>query len=957
MQWAIPADLGLWQAALAVVPLAIMCGVICRMLPLRAATRHSLWVATLAALVLPLILPSAPRLTMPDWSSTATSSAVPAKELAADSAGSVSAREKSTDFPIVAVQPTPTSTMAPLVSSRTAKPRSNKHRDSAPSDMGVRAFEKLGIPSSASPASGTNYNRHEHSSGESAATQTVLSNCGDKECENPPFSAEKPESTNPAPTQTIRSVDAGELTPIANGTREAVHADAKDATSIQREAWLLAWRATAATWFVAWIETARWARDGLARVPVIPTELWLGGIATVFVLHSIRIVRFRRRLRRAVPAPDTIVRSVEDVARSLGISRAPRTLMLNERISPLIWCGRRPTLILPVGLWMQLDKHGRKAILTHELAHLQRLDHWVCWLEQLVTLLYWWHPVVWWIRKRIHEEADLSCDAWVTWLMPQGRRAYAEALLRTKQFVSANGADLPAGGMAAASGRAREFARRLTMVMTQSARPRPSIMGIVLAGVIATASWLGAPAWSCPPQDELAKECNEKKTEGAAVSAITGTGTSVGVTESDSIGTVAAPKAGVTTTDRLGVRFHAPGNVHVTQPLAHVLLSQAQPMIALAHGGDENEERLAKLEAELKRLSEQLAELRSLPRGRGGSTTPAPFMPMQPTPPTPPAQPTPRTWMRAPADGPDVVRGYELPDGKLDALFELMARSDVPPRVSRNGNQIQLHASERDQEIFRQFIELIHPSGQTRSVPGAENGGAFSAPPARGRRSMRSSNAQSPQAWREIVARMQHDTQPQDAAREILAQAELWQQAAKAGSQEAREKMQSIAQRLQAIAESRQSELQNYSEMAENINQQAEQFVEQAEAMMEQANAKQAESSDKSMEEHARALEKAARELEAKARELEKEARRWEAKARKAEREVDQTTSQVDELNSMIESFDEDSDSDELPDAEPAPEAEGTLPPVEAPTPVETPASESAAPAAPVPANPGPRVY
>ncbi|MBL8877475.1 MAG: hypothetical protein JNG88_00010 [Phycisphaerales bacterium] len=727
-----------------------------------------------------------------------------------------------------------------------------------------------------------------------------------------------------APAATTEAPPTAEATapePIsAPATGDGHMAHKVIAPSLTRDAWLLAWRATAATWFLSWIEAFRWARDGLARLPVVPTEIWLSGIALLALIQFSRVARFRRRLRRAIAAPDTIARSVEDVTRALGLRRAPRTLMLDERISPLIWCGRRPTLILPLGLWSQLDKHGRKAILTHELAHLQRLDHWVCWLEQAVTLVYWWHPLVWWIRKRIHEEADLSCDAWVTWLMPQGRRAYAEALLRTKQFVSVSKADLPAGGMAAASGKAREFARRLTMVMTHSARPRPSVLGLLLSAGIATAGWLGAPAWSCPPEEaELSKAAAER---GAIEATVAGDG-QVQISEQLSKAKVVAPRSGPIKTDRLGVRFHAPTlstNPFVQGQSRHAVA----PLLALAAGGGDDDDRLARLEAELKRLSEQLERLNHDRHGVQGQTAPVPGQPaMPPTPPTPPSPPSattpapgaPRARMRAPQPGgPEVIRGYELPPEKLEALWQLMSRDDVPPRVSMNGNQIQLHADEHHQEMFRQFIEMIHPDGQQRRAPEARGQGASrggrGAGAAGGRRSMR---APDEKAWRELVAGWQNDGQPQAAAREMLANAELWRAAAAAGSDAAREKALVAADRLRALAQLRQGELANYEQLAETMGVQAEQFVDQARAMMEQALTQDASQNGAAMQERARALEQAARELEAKARQFEAEARQWEEKARAAEREADEADEQMDELNSMLESFDEMDDA-EAPD-------------------------------------------
>ena len=126
-------------------------------------------------------------------------------------------------------------------------------------------------------------------------------------------------------------------------------------------------------------------------------------------------------------------------------------------------------------------------------------------------MLYWWNPLVWWVRRRLHLEAEFSCDAWVTWLLPRDRRAYAQALLMTKQFVGQNRSSMPAVGIGVTTGRAERFGRRITMVMTQQKRPRLSVSGITLALVLATVGWIAVPARSSPPAADQGKDASSVK--------------------------------------------------------------------------------------------------------------------------------------------------------------------------------------------------------------------------------------------------------------------------------------------------------------------------------------------------------------------------------------------------------------------------------------------------------------
>ena len=137
----------------------------------------------------------------------------------------------------------------------------------------------------------------------------------------------------------------------------------------------------------AWVSGLAAVRDGLGRLPAVPAEFWLGGVAIVALWYGLHVWLFRRRLRHAEPAPRPVMREVTFIAKRVGLARPPQTWMTDQDLSPLIWCGRRTRLILPTRLWSQLDRRGRRAILTHELAHLRRRDHWVRHAELVVSAM------------------------------------------------------------------------------------------------------------------------------------------------------------------------------------------------------------------------------------------------------------------------------------------------------------------------------------------------------------------------------------------------------------------------------------------------------------------------------------------------------------------------------------------------------------------------------------------
>jgi hypothetical protein len=56
-----------------------------------------------------------------------------------------------------------------------------------------------------------------------------------------------------------------------------------------------------------------------------------------------------------------------------------------------------------------------------------------------------------------------------------------------------------------------------------------------------------------------------------------------------------------------------------------------------------------------------------------------------------------------------IIRGYELPEGKLEALTALMVLPDVPILVSPQEDGLEVHATPADHEGFAEFVAVITP--------------------------------------------------------------------------------------------------------------------------------------------------------------------------------------------------------------------------------------------------------
>jgi beta-lactamase regulating signal transducer with metallopeptidase domain len=132
----------------------------------------------------------------------------------------------------------------------------------------------------------------------------------------------------------------------------------------------------------------------------------------------------------------------------------------------------QPAVVIPAWLMDELSPAQLNQILLHELAHLRRWDDWTNLAQKIVKALFFFHPAVWWIEKKISLEREMACDDVV--LAESDRpRAYAECLLHLaeKSFIR-RGVALAQ----AAVGRLRQTTLRVAQILDVN-RPQASKSG------------------------------------------------------------------------------------------------------------------------------------------------------------------------------------------------------------------------------------------------------------------------------------------------------------------------------------------------------------------------------------------------------------------------------------------------------------------------------------------------
>lgn len=97
----------------------------------------------------------------------------------------------------------------------------------------------------------------------------------------------------------------------------------------------------------------------------------------------------------------------------------------------------RPVVLLPPS-WRTWDAQTLSAVLAHETAHVRRRDPAITMAARLNRVLFWMHPLAWWLERTVTATAEQACDETAARAIGVPSR-YAEILLAMADLARRSG--------------------------------------------------------------------------------------------------------------------------------------------------------------------------------------------------------------------------------------------------------------------------------------------------------------------------------------------------------------------------------------------------------------------------------------------------------------------------------------------------------------------------------------
>jgi uncharacterized protein (TIGR03435 family) len=173
--------------------------------------------------------------------------------------------------------------------------------------------------------------------------------------------------------------------------------------------------------------TAAHAPAAGVEITTLVIAVWAAGTLLLLARWCAGVVRVRRTLRQAVRVD----------ARTFGTPEGVRTLAVPWPCEPAIVGVWRPALVLPADIASHLTADQLASVIAHELSHLRRRDNLAAAVHMLVEAIFWFHPGVWLIERRLVDERERACDESVIAACVEPE-TYAEAILQVcRRYIRA----------------------------------------------------------------------------------------------------------------------------------------------------------------------------------------------------------------------------------------------------------------------------------------------------------------------------------------------------------------------------------------------------------------------------------------------------------------------------------------------------------------------------------------
>lgn len=174
---------------------------------------------------------------------------------------------------------------------------------------------------------------------------------------------------------------------------------------------VLSQEASPAVTTTSFLERFRWFERQLNDYMPAVIISWLLGmlLCWFYLISGLFHLHYLQRHKVTLLPPEWNAR-FGHLCQQMRVSRKVGLYISEIVDEPITFQFLKPVILLPVSLFTGLTTTQIEVLILHELAHIRRRDFAVNLLQTLIEILFFYHPALWWISRKVREEREHCCD-------------------------------------------------------------------------------------------------------------------------------------------------------------------------------------------------------------------------------------------------------------------------------------------------------------------------------------------------------------------------------------------------------------------------------------------------------------------------------------------------------------------------------------------------------------------
>lgn len=170
----------------------------------------------------------------------------------------------------------------------------------------------------------------------------------------------------------------------------------------------------------------------------ILSAVWIAGIIAMIILVIKSSLRLRTIQKSALPLQNPEVRRLYyRCLTEVSITKKIPVYSTAFLKSPIIVGFLKPCIYLPIHLISDYNETDMRYMLLHELMHYKHKDALAGYLMNLAGAVYWFHPLVWYALKEMHNDREVACDTSVLKMLDEDDyEDYGNTLINFAEKIS-----------------------------------------------------------------------------------------------------------------------------------------------------------------------------------------------------------------------------------------------------------------------------------------------------------------------------------------------------------------------------------------------------------------------------------------------------------------------------------------------------------------------------------------